>query len=426
MKRTHSAFAAAAVLAVALTGCSATDSNSPDTQPEVTIWVDAPREAAAQAYADAVADEVTVNIEVRDTNNLVADIALANRAGEGWPDVAFSGQPNSIAQFISSDNGFAAPVDDLVESDFLAGFGPANGICEAGGATYCLRNDLAQTVLWYDTTVFEELGLEVPTTFDEFADTAETLQENGYVSGAFGENAGYTGFYESSGCTFTSLDGNTLPVDPAAPECQRVTDLVDPLLASGAIDRRSPFDAGFIADVAQQGKVAMQIGPSWFGDFVYAPEDSWAVPAGRTAAAPMPLWDGADQPYSGQWGGGYWVVSSHSEYPEEAAAAIEWILTNESVVTDGPTFPAYQPSAEIWGAKTTENDYYAADIIPVFEQQAALLNPATKSVLFDIDAAYKADLATPITNGSSAAEAMVGFAETVRNLAQEVGYTVTD
>ncbi|TQK17725.1 multiple sugar transport system substrate-binding protein [Microbacterium sp. SLBN-154] len=413
------------VAALLVTGCSS-QAADPNETPSLTIWVDAPREAAAQAYADSVEGDVDVTVEVRDTNNLVADIGLANRAQEGWPDVAFSGQPNSIAQLSDPDNGFAAPVNDLVPADFLDAFGSANVICEADGSTYCLRNDLAQTVLWYDVPTFEELGLEVPATFEEFAEVAQTLQQNGYVAGAVGDNAGYTGFFESSGCTFTDLDGNVLPVNPDAPECQRVVELIDPLLDSGALDRRSPFDAGFVADVAQQGKVAMQIGPSWFGDFVYTPEDSWGVEPGRTGAAAMPIWDGAEEPYSGQWGGGYWVISSHSEYPDAAADAVEWILSDAATVEAGPTYPAYGPSAEIWGAKTAANDFYAFDIMPVLTAQAAVLNPATKSVLFDIDAAYKAELAAPITAGESAADALQGFAQEVRNLAEEAGYDVND
>jgi ABC-type glycerol-3-phosphate transport system substrate-binding protein len=423
MKRMLVTGAVATAVALLFSGCS--PAADPNAKPAITIWVDATREGPATAYADAVQDDVDVTVEVRDTNNLVADIALANQAGSGWPDLVFGGQPNAIAQLRDPANGFAQPLDELLSADFIDGFGAANGVCEYDGQTFCLKNDLAQTVLWYDVQTFQELGLTPPTTFDEFGETATTLAAAGYVSGALGANALYSGFFESSGCTFTDLDAtsNTIVVNPDADECQRVVDLLEPLVANGALDTRSPFDAGFVAEVAQQGKVAMQIGPSWFGDFVYAPADSWAVPEGRTSAAAMPAW-GNDDAFSGQWGGGIWTVSSHSEDKQAAADALEWILTNDEAVASGPTFPAYGPSAAVWGAKTAENPFYAEDIIPVFEAQAALVNPGTKAVLFDIDTALNANLSTLVTNGSTIEEALASFAENVTNLAKEVGYTV--
>ncbi len=425
MKRMLVIGAVATAAAFLFTGCTPTASVDPNATPAITIWVDATREGPATAYADSVKGKVDVTVEVRDTNNLVADIALANKADSGWPDLVFGGQPNAIAQLRDPANGFAAPLDDLLSSDFLGGFGAANGVCEYDGATYCVKNDLAQTVLWYDTKIFSDLGLTVPTTFDEFATTAKTLAAAGYVSGALGANALYAGFFESSGCTFTDLDAksNTVVVNPKADECQRVVDLVQPLVDAGALDTRSPFDAGFVADVAQKGKVAMQIGPSWFGDFVYTPTDSWAVPAGTTSAAAMPAW-GSDKAYSGQWGGGIWAVSSHSDYKQAAADALQWMLTDETAVASGPTFPAYGPSAAVWGAKTSANPFYADDIIPVFEAQAALVNPKTKGVLYDIDTALNANLSTLVTNGSSIQDALTSFAENVTNLAKESGYTV--
>jgi glucose/mannose transport system substrate-binding protein len=47
-------------------------------------------------------------------------------------------------------------------------------------------------VLWYNTAIFEEHGLEVPTTFDEFFEVAEALQANGVTPLALGDREPWT------------------------------------------------------------------------------------------------------------------------------------------------------------------------------------------------------------------------------------------
>lgn len=47
-------------------------------------------------------------------------------------------------------------------------------------------------VLWYNKEVFDNLGLEAPTTFDEFFEVAETLKENGITPLALGDRESWT------------------------------------------------------------------------------------------------------------------------------------------------------------------------------------------------------------------------------------------
>ena len=216
----------------------------------------------------------------------------------------------------------------------------------------CVKNDLAQTVLWYDTVTFEELGLTPPTTMDEFAATALTLHEKGYSTGAIGEQIFYAAYLWPSGCPVADVRSSTeLYINSQDPKCTRVAELVQPLVDAGALDRRSPFDATFMSEVAQQGKVAMTLGPSWYGDFVIREPNTWNHPAGRIAAAPMPKWEGDDVAYSGEWGGGIFVAFQGSKYPQAAIDTLKWMVSDPEHVKTGPTFPAYGPANEIWTAR---------------------------------------------------------------------------
>lgn len=424
MKRLLITASALTASALVLSACGGTPEAAGD--PALTIWVDATREPAALAYADSVEGEVDVKIEVIDINEVISKISLFNTTGRGWPDVVFA-QPNDVAVLSDEGNKFAADLGELVDDDVIAGYNGANDWCEIDGKILCLKNDLAQSVLWYDATIFGELGLTPPETMEEFAEVATELNDQGYSSGAVGDQNFYGSYLWPSGCPMSAVvDLKTIRIDVDAPECTRVSELVQPLIDSGALDNRSSFDAGFIADVAQQGKVAMTLGPSWFGEFVIRPETSWAVPEGRIAAAPMPTWAGEDEAYSGEWGGATWIVSSHSKFPEAAADAAVFMATDEEVAKSSVTFPAYGPANEAWAQRVSADPYYASDIVPPLTTQSLLVRPSEKPVRFDNWAQIGAVLQTEINAGTPVAEAVTAFQKSLIELASGTGYTVEE
>jgi len=395
-------------------------------KPQVLVWTDAVRLPGFETYRDLVADTVDVTVELVAQADILPKIQLANQAGSGQPDVVFA-QPNEIALYQSPQLDYALEwTPELAGEGFLDGFGNANSWCVIDGKTWCVKNDLAQTVLWYDQVTFDELGLSVPTTMDEFAATALELNDAGYSSGAIGEQIFYAAYLWPSGCPVADVVSSTeLHINSQDPKCTRVSDLVQPLVDAGALDRRSPFDAGFLADVAQQGKVAMTLGPSWYGDFVIRDPNSWAVPAGRIATAPMPMWEGDDAAYSGEWGGGIFVANKHSQYPQAAVDTLKWMVSDPAHVEAGPTFPAYGPANEIWTARVATDDYYVGDVGDAMTVQSQLIRPSVGPVRYALDAEIGATLSSKIRDGAPIQEAIDALAQQSANLAQTVGYSVS-
>ena len=41
-------------------------------------------------------------------------------------------------------------------------------MCTVNGSVYCLRNDLAQNVLWYNKTLMDKWGYQVPATWEQY------------------------------------------------------------------------------------------------------------------------------------------------------------------------------------------------------------------------------------------------------------------
>ncbi len=425
MKRLSVAIVAIAAVALSLTGCapSAPASNA---RPSLLLWVDTPRVPQAEAYQKLMADKEDIKIEVIAQGDAQTKITLANRANKGWPDIIF-GTAADTAQFLDPSNGYAADLTSLVSKDIFTGFGEGNSDCLFDGKYYCLKNDLANTVLWYNTKVFKALNLTVPTTMQEFAATAMKLQGTGYSAGAIGDQNYYASFLQSSECPLADITApNVVRIAPSDPKCTRVAKLVQPLLDAGVLDKRSSFDASFIADVASKDKVAMTLGPSWFGDFVIRPAASWAVPAGEIAAANMPTWGTGNDDRSGAYGGGVFTVSSHSLFPQAAADAAVWMTTSDVMaqLKTTPTFPAYGPANKLWEARIAADPYYASNPYPAMAAGANKISQVDRPVRFPFVAQIGAVLQTGINGGTTLEKALNDYAASLQNLAPASGYKV--
>lgn len=89
--------------------------------------------------------------------------------------------------------------------DILESFRNAN---TRDGKIYGIPFNKSTEVLWYNKDLFEELNLEVPTTYEELAEVAKTItKEKGIVGAGFDSlNNFYTTFLKNEGVTF---DNNT-------------------------------------------------------------------------------------------------------------------------------------------------------------------------------------------------------------------------
>ena len=132
-------------------------------------------EAFLAANPDAEVEVVTYDGSANGSGTFKTRMNLYDQAGEGWPDVVFSTQNNDASwasQATPGNEPFAAVLDDgLVDEELLSGFTEGSlDPCTVEGKVYCLRNDLAQVVLWYDQQLMDEFGYEVPTTWEEYAE----------------------------------------------------------------------------------------------------------------------------------------------------------------------------------------------------------------------------------------------------------------
>ena len=107
-----------------------------------------------------------------------------------------------MARLASKPLDYAQPLDDEIDKKLRDGFGAANKPCEIGGALYCLRNDMAPTVLGYNSQLMDEYDYSVPTTWKEYGALGDRVatEHPGLVLGAVGDQFGYFSYFQAAGC----------------------------------------------------------------------------------------------------------------------------------------------------------------------------------------------------------------------------------
>jgi ABC-type glycerol-3-phosphate transport system substrate-binding protein len=182
--RTRSAAVGLSVV-VSLAGCASAEQStaSPDAgatafkpvaqddSAPITVWTDATRLDGVKKYQAAnpgvKMDIVTYDGSADGSTYLQTKVQLFDRTDKGWPDVVF-GAPTDMT-WATQPTGpnevpFAAPLDvNLVPKSTLDGFAAGSlDPCRYDGHTYCLRNDIAQVVLWYNKKLMDQWGYPVP------------------------------------------------------------------------------------------------------------------------------------------------------------------------------------------------------------------------------------------------------------------------
>ncbi len=276
LRHTAVAFLGTASL-LALAACGSADPTPPATSSpaafkpvaqqqgsEITVWADAARvpgvEAFQKAHPDVKMKIVTYSGDANGANDLQTKVQLFDRTGSGWPDVAFSANVNDGTWASQGKTPYAAPVNrDIIPKSTLDGFSDgALDPCVFDGETYCLRNDLAQNVLWYNKKLMDKWGYSVPTTWEEYQALGEKVAEEhpGYLVGTAGDAWTPEVYFWASQCTASTTTGaRKVTVNLRDPKCTRMAKLLDVLIAKGSVSKDTVFSAGFIKN--QASKVLM-------------------------------------------------------------------------------------------------------------------------------------------------------------------------
>jgi ABC-type glycerol-3-phosphate transport system substrate-binding protein len=328
-------------------GEAVVDANAP-----VEIWIDAAREESAAKYLDQNPEKADlISLTTTDYGQLPQKILFWNNVGGGWPDASFSG-PNIVPLINDAAHSYLGDIRPYVSQEIIDGFAEGSlQNCWDGEKLYCLRNDLAHFVTWYNAPKLAELGLEVPETYEELEATCKQVQQtNPEIQCALGpESVSAFNMMVSNQCPFQQILGaGQLRINALHENCAKPMQYLDKAKAEGWYKLMDMFGTE-ASDIVQSDNWLFIPSSSWFGDYVirgsyYDPEDPNFE--GKIGVAPAPKWEGQEHPWVWWWGGAAWVLSRHSENPELVVDFLKFMTTDE--IKNQGTYPAYVPAAEEW------------------------------------------------------------------------------
>jgi ABC-type glycerol-3-phosphate transport system substrate-binding protein len=427
--------ASVAALATAASASALTGQTTANTI-TFNVWTDQPRLPAFQAYAKLNPNiHFTYDMVASGSSNATVDgltleqrILLDNRSGQAPPDIAFIGLLNQVPQVELPTVDYAANLSSYVPKAVLDGYtGGMNDVCEAGGQVFCLRNDQGADVLWYNKPLMQKFGYSVPTTWTQYEQLGEEVakQHPGYSIGNINGEFGLYGYFWAAQCPYQKTAGTLkVRVDMTAPQCVQMAKILDVLLKDKVVSTEYPFDASY-ASVMKN--TLMMPAADWFGAYIF--DGTFHLPAKQWVAALSPAWSATGRHWTGDNGGGVYMVSRKAKDIAAAAKVIEWIATNSSASgfeAHSVTVPAYAPAAATW-ARTGESgyeSYFAANPAPVFAAAASDIWPGISYVGYNDSGTFDDTMTAAASSGTSLVKELPVWQSQVTKLLQAAGYQV--
>ncbi|HEY5319407.1 MAG TPA: ABC transporter substrate-binding protein [Galbitalea sp.] len=428
------AVAVLTVAGLALSGCSTGSAttksagNQTDSGGKITVWVDAPRVPAADAFKKAH-PEIPINIVQIDSTvggtTTQQHFAQFDAAKKGWPDAIFFPSNDDVAW--AAKTGYTADMSKDTP-DLVAGYTKtALASCLIDGKYQCLRNDAAPDVMWYNATLFKQWGYTVPTTLADYESLAVKIAKDhpGYISGFTGDAYAPNRYLWASDCpTNVSVNATTVQINLKDPKCTRAESLLTNLTDAKALSADGIFDAD--ATTAGQ-KLVMSPGAVWWGNYLF--EQTWKLPKGTMQAAPGLSWPGSSTIQMGDEGGGLWGMSSHIKGKElkNAETFMKFVVSDPAWQVKLSTgLPAFTAMQQPWLTKQASDDFYA-DTKATLATFAPAINtvPGDYSyLLYDTGGEWTSTVAKDLAAGKPFSTAWTDFGTDLVAKAKAAGYTV--
>lgn len=344
---------AAVAVAGTLAACSGTGGGSATTAPaggdaldaalaaggSITYWSWTPQATDQVAAFEKQYPNVTVNLVNAGTGgDEYTKLQNAIAAGSGAPDVvqieyyalpqfALSGGLLDLTQYGFGD----------LQSKYTAG---TWGHVSIGGAIYGLPQDSGPIALFYNKKVFDQYGLTVPTTWDQYIDDAKKLHAanpKDYITSDTGD-AGFTTtmIWQAGGQPFQT-NGTKVTINLQDAGSAKWATMWDQLLSQGLLAPTPGWTDDWYKGLGD-GSIASLIIGAWMPGVL---EGSVKQASGDWAVAPVPSYDG--NPAGAENGGGAQSVTKQSQNPALAAAFLRWLNSDDaslSIFTKEGGFPS--------------------------------------------------------------------------------------
>lgn len=273
----------AAVMSVSLAACGSGGGESEggsDSDKTITYWNigtegadKAALEYAVNAFNENTDSGYQVEMVAIQNDNYKERLVVAMSSGE-CPDMYTSWSGGPMNEYI--DSGFAQPVDNLYEEYGLNDIFMEAATAQASynGHIYAVPTyNVSLAGIFYNTEIFDEYNLEVPTTLSELEAVCDTLVENGITPFALANGPKWTGsmYYQCLVARYAGLEPFRAAVDGSGSfedECfrwagEKIQEWVQKGYFPEGVNSLDE-DAGQAKQLIYQESAAMMLTGSWY------------------------------------------------------------------------------------------------------------------------------------------------------------------
>ncbi|GLW46772.1 sugar ABC transporter substrate-binding protein [Streptomyces sp. NBRC 14336] len=355
---------AVALGAGALAACGSSDDDTEASSGPVslTYWTWAPgMDKVVDLWNKGPGKKEQIKVTVKKQasgDTLVTKILTAHKAGKA-PDLV-QAEYQALPTLVSND-----ALADIAKETADAKSKFADGVWQqttlGTDAVYAVPQDIGPMMFYYREDLFKKYGLEVPTTWEEFAETARKLKKKspGTDLTTFSANDSglFAGLAQQAGAQWWTTEGDQWKVAINDAATQKVAKFWGGLVKEGVIDNQPMYTPAW-NKALNTGKQIAWVSAVWApGTLNTAAPDT----KGKWAMAPLPQWSEGEN-VTGSWGGSSTAVTTDSDHPDAAAKFAAWLNTDgtalQALAKESGIYPA-ATNAQTSGAFTSPPEYFA-------------------------------------------------------------------
>ncbi|MEV0148965.1 MULTISPECIES: sugar ABC transporter substrate-binding protein [unclassified Nonomuraea] len=284
-----------------------------------------PQKANVEAFNKAHPNIQVKHTDVGGGTDTATKLLTANRAGNG-PDAAcmeYDTLPSLIVAGALADiSAYTGDIKDAFSPEVW-------NLTSFDGAVYGVPQDVGPMVLVYNNKRFQELKIEPPATWQDFAKVAADVRKKdpeAYLATfAPAEFGNFAGLAQQAGASWWKVQDQTWTVGIADQASLEVADFWQGLIDKDLV-KAEPLLTPEWNNKLNKGKILTWPSALWAPGVLYGIAEKQA---GDWAIAPLPQWKAGDDRVAFQ-GGSALTVTKASKHPEAAATFAKWMNTNKT------------------------------------------------------------------------------------------------
>ncbi|MFS0912243.1 ABC transporter substrate-binding protein [Microbacterium sp. 179-I 3D2 NHS] len=392
----------------------------------LTVWTWSTVTPDVAKAFEAEYPKIKVNV-VNVGNGHYQKLENAIKAGNGAPDIATM-EYHTLPQFALSGSlvelsqfGFQKYEDEFVPGAWKT--------VNVDGGLYELPHNAGPMALFYNKTVFDKFGVEVPTTWDEYLDAARKIHAadpESYIAADTG-NSGLTTslIWAFGGEPFTSTSKTDLTINMKDKGTQAYADFYQQLLDEGLL-APIPGSSNDWYQGLTNGKIASLATGAWMANSLATGVKDGA---GQWRVAPLPTVKKGEKASAMNGGGGF-AIMKQSKNQLAAAGFLEWMETGagRDVWIKAGQFPSMKADLQSKEFLEMKNDYFGGQQInKIFVQSAEDVLPGWQYLPFTsyADSIFGDSVGQAYLGKTTLKKGLAEWGDSLAQYAEEQGFTVS-